>query len=323
MNKPVLIMLVGLPGSGKSTYAKTVLPDVKVHSSDALRVELYGDISEQSSNDKLFRELHRRIKEDLRAGNDVVYDATNIHWKRRREFLREINSIDCYKEAHIIATPYEVCVLMNSQRENPIPEKVIEKMYKDFDIPFYNEGWDNIFIVYGDEKYETAYGECSKFIYDTLEFDQDNKHHTLSLGEHCLRCSNYVTHKFMQAAGEEDNNYPWETVAASMIHDCGKPFVKTNRKADGTISEQSHYYHHENVGCYNALFYNYPQSEEIDRLYISALVRWHMLLHLWNDWPEKTREKYKEEFNNEYMKENAPNFWHNLELLHKGDTEAH
>ena len=47
--KPILLMLVGLPGSGKSTYCKTY-KNFKVHSSDALREELFGDESCQDKN---------------------------------------------------------------------------------------------------------------------------------------------------------------------------------------------------------------------------------------------------------------------------------
>jgi predicted kinase len=322
MNKPTLIMLVGLPGSGKSTYAKTVLSHCKIHSSDDLREELYGDVNNQSSNDKLFRELHKRIKEDLRAGNDVVYDATNIHWKRRKAFLKEISNIDCYTEAHLIATPYEVCVVQNLQRFRMVPESVIERMYKHFDVPFYNEGWDDIFIVYGDEKYDTAYGEVSQFIYDTLDFDQDNRHHKLKLGKHCLECSNYITNNLM-TENPSDEDYPWETIMAGMLHDCGKPFTQTKMKPNGTQSDQSHYYHHENVGSYNSLFYKCPEKSDIDKLYMAALIRWHMLPHLWSDWSEKTQTKYIDEFTNDNMKTNANRFWDNLMLLHQGDLNAH
>lgn len=58
-----LIMLVGIPGSGKSTYADKLVkdnPEIIVHSSDKLREELYGDSSIQGDNGKLFEELHKK-----------------------------------------------------------------------------------------------------------------------------------------------------------------------------------------------------------------------------------------------------------------------
>ncbi len=62
-----LYMMVGLPASGKSTYAQYIAEQENaiIHSSDSLREELFGDVNENSRNDELFRELHNRIKADL------------------------------------------------------------------------------------------------------------------------------------------------------------------------------------------------------------------------------------------------------------------
>ena len=72
------IMLAGLPGSGKSTYAEELVrkEGFVVHSSDKIREEL-GDVNDQSKNEQVFTILHKRIKEDLRSGKNVIYDATN------------------------------------------------------------------------------------------------------------------------------------------------------------------------------------------------------------------------------------------------------
>ena len=84
-NVPLMAMLIGLPGSGKSTLAESITTSGDneeykpvIHSSDGLRKELFGDEATQGDNNKLFTELHRRIKADLIAGKDVIYDATNI-----------------------------------------------------------------------------------------------------------------------------------------------------------------------------------------------------------------------------------------------------
>lgn len=84
---PELIMLVGLPGSGKSTYAAEYKEKgYHVHSSDQIREELYHDIQDQTHNDKVFQTLHKRIKDDLKRGISCVYDATNLAMKRRIGF---------------------------------------------------------------------------------------------------------------------------------------------------------------------------------------------------------------------------------------------
>lgn len=82
-------MMTGLPGSGKSWYAENELPNTVIHSSDAIRDELLGDVSDQNHQELVFQTLHDRVLSDLRAGKDVVYDATNISYKRRMGFLHQ------------------------------------------------------------------------------------------------------------------------------------------------------------------------------------------------------------------------------------------
>lgn len=51
-------MMVGLPGSGKSWYAGNKLPNAVVHSSDAIREEILGDVTDQSNQQLVFQTLH-------------------------------------------------------------------------------------------------------------------------------------------------------------------------------------------------------------------------------------------------------------------------
>ena len=67
--------MCGLPGSGKSTYAKNYLPDCVIVSSDAIRGELYGSEEIQGNAKKVFAEAFRRIREAVNNGQDVVFDA--------------------------------------------------------------------------------------------------------------------------------------------------------------------------------------------------------------------------------------------------------
>lgn len=81
-----LTILIGISGSGKSTYAKTI-PDAYVVSSDAIRSE-FGDINDMSRNNDVFDECHRRIIVGIQAGKHVVYDATNVSALMLTDFLR-------------------------------------------------------------------------------------------------------------------------------------------------------------------------------------------------------------------------------------------
>jgi predicted kinase len=101
--KPDFAMVVGLPGSGKSTFIKNYFNEnLHVHSSDVIREELSGDVNNQKINAQVFETLHRRVKDDLKNGISCFYDATNISWKKRKAFLESLNGIDCYKTCYII-----------------------------------------------------------------------------------------------------------------------------------------------------------------------------------------------------------------------------
>lgn len=315
-DKPEFIMMVGLPGSGKSTYIEKYLRDCKVHSSDAIREELFGDVNNQRGNSKVFETLHKRVKEDLLAGNNVVYDATNIDRKRRKGFLQQLNNIPCYKKCILIATPYEHCLIQNDKRERNVPHDVIKRMYMNFNVPWYNEGWDNIFINYTKNDFKQAYREWKSFYTDTLHISQCSKWHTLTLGQHCLSTYDYVK--------DNSNILPtcieMETKIAAALHDCGKPFCQTFVDKKGQRSEFAHYYNHENVGAYNSLFYGKP--EHVDSLTVAALIQFHMILHFYKDWKKETIEKYEKEFtSHRYLLGIC--FYDALKLLHSADKNAH
>ena len=314
-NKPEFIMLVGLPGSGKSTFIKRY-KEYKVHSSDDIREELTGDVNRQDINNLVFKTLHNRVKEDLLNGQSVIYDATNLNRKRRKAFLQELTNIPCWKYCILIATPFEVCLERNSQRDRKVPYNVIERMYKNFDIPWYNEGWDNIWVEYTDSKHKEVYDHWSKFIFDTLDFNQESKWHKETLGEHCRLCAEYVAKQVNELNCLNEK----ETLVAAALHDCGKPFCKAFKDSKGNPSEFAHYYNHENVGAYNSLFYK--KDEGTDNLLVAALIRYHMVLHFFKDWKPKTIEKYEKEFTSHKWL-NEMEFYKALKILHEGDKNAH
>ena len=132
-DKPILRMMVGLPGSGKSYHASmylSYLGDYIVCSSDELRKNMFGDESHQANNREVFDALHRQIIDNLIHGNNVIYDATNLTLKDRQIIINQIKqkNINCRICADVIATPIEKCLSNNSNRERKVPEDVIYKM---------------------------------------------------------------------------------------------------------------------------------------------------------------------------------------------------
>ncbi len=85
---PALILLAGLPGSGKSHFCRElaeVSPSLLVLESDALREILFSEPTHSGSeNARLFPALHRLLERLLRFGHHVVVDATNLRRRNRR-----------------------------------------------------------------------------------------------------------------------------------------------------------------------------------------------------------------------------------------------
>lgn len=301
MNK--LIMMVGLPASGKSTIAKKIAikENAIIHASDELRKELFDDENVNDKNNELFVELHKRIKKDLYEGKNVVYDATNIHYKRRKSFLDELNKLNIYKECVVIATPYEECLKQNKLRERQVPDYVIKKMYLNFYVPQYYEGWNEIRFVYN--KHTTRTYIITELLYRLKEIDQDNPYHTLTIGNHCRKCTEIVEQK----ANDINLSY------AALLHDIGKEFTKGFKNSKGEDTDIAHYYQHHLVSAYDSLFYlDSIQNASFNLLKTVGLITWHMQPFFIES------EKAKNKFINLVGQE----FYDKLMILHEADKMA-
>ena len=318
---PILFMFVGLPGSGKSTLAAHSVVNDKnggfhypvVHSSDKIREELYGDADDQEHNAEVFNELHKRIRNDLASGKDVIYDATNLSKKRRVGYLKELRKIRCKRICIAVMTPYEVCIRNNQNRDRQAPRSAMERMYKSWCPPALHEGFDEIHLYY-------YYGDLSEYYYSPENFfegrvganhiSQENSHHTLTIGEHCSKAGRYAITKYSDLV----------LGLAAHFHDIGKPFTKTKWNAKGEFDGNYHYYQHHCVGAYDSLFYleQYCNDKTIsvrDLVYISNLIYYHMMP--FTKWRQSEKAKLKD------IKLIGKNMYEDIMRLHEADTFAH
>lgn len=148
---PTLYILIGVPGSGKSTYAEELYEKsergIALVSSDQLRKSLYGNESCQDNPKKVFTLAHKIVVDQLEHGFDVIFDATNIYAKDRMDLIRKV-CFEVKKEVRFVAiyfdTPIETCIARQNLRERKVPIKVIEKMGRQIDKPTFEEGFDII-----------------------------------------------------------------------------------------------------------------------------------------------------------------------------------
>lgn len=305
MSKPTVYVLCGLPASGKSAYAKALSEETgaKIFSSDALRAELYGDANNQEHNAELFQELHKRIKDCLKSGKNAIYDATNLSSKRRRSFLQELNKIDCVKICVVMATPFEQCLENNDARDRKVPFEVIDRMYRHWNTPAMFEGWDSIEVVYWEGSKNSR--SISHWLYEHINDNQYNPHHTMTIGRHCVAVGNQF----------KDDSL---LMVAGYLHDCGKPYCMKFENSKGEPTDIAHFYGHENVGAYDALFFDCEGERQLD---VSLLVNLHMIPYYYekDGGNERLRNKYKKLWGYEL----GDDLFEYVTKLHEADKNAH
>lgn len=149
-------IMVGIPGSGKTTYAQEHFYNTTLVSSDEIRKELYGDISIQGDPKKVFNIVYKRIEDEIKKGNDVVFDATNTTFYRRNLVSKfRIMGAESVNAVYM-NTPFYICLERNknrTDRSEPVPREIMEKMFANMLRTEHNliaaDGFDTVLIVKG------------------------------------------------------------------------------------------------------------------------------------------------------------------------------
>jgi len=127
--------LIGLPASGKSTFAQQ-LAEIEgscheIVSTDKIREQLFGDEIVQGDWRQVEAEVMSRIKKAIASGKYIIYDATNAKRPWRMDWLEKIAAATGKEFASVcwyLSTPVETCKKWNKSRQRQVPEIAIEKM---------------------------------------------------------------------------------------------------------------------------------------------------------------------------------------------------
>lgn len=296
-------MMVGLPGSGKSYYAAEMVKNGEadiVVSSDAIRAELYGDESIQGNPSEVFAKVENDVVAALNNSKNVIMDATNINSKRRRAFLKTLRRRCPAFSAHciVVATAPRLCKQNDEMRDRTVGYSVIERMWKQFEIPYPGEGWDEIRLI----RYPAQF-RADALVDMALGFQQFNEYHIHTLSDHMYKTGMAVMAKTNDLS----------VVRAAFYHDMGKVFTQFFDDEN-----KAHYHNHGNAGAYIYLCLNHDLETEadIDILKTAALICWHMQ-PLMND-------KDKTKFYLWAIKQGfEPSFADDLWLIYEADVKAH
>jgi predicted kinase len=306
-----LIILCGLPGSGKSSYAENCVKlnnffdsetEIVVHSSDAIRAELFGDANSQEDNGRVFELMRKRTREDLKAGKTVIYDATNITRKARKSAIACAHPVNDTIECHIVWADPEECIRRDSLRDRQVGAKVIDKMLRRWQSPWKDEGFDVVDIILNQDNFDQVRYVAAKT--SDLHIPHENPHHQLGVWEHCVQAYVNIVADY---TGKTFIDFD-SLAAAALWHDIGKPYTKFFKPGEIT----AHYYDHHCVGGYLSygLFLNKQlrSLEDADKIcFISWIISNHMEPFFNSGYYQKLPSRWK---------------WY-IDAIHGADTRAH
>jgi predicted kinase len=141
-----IIITVGLPGSGKSTYLARL--GVNAISSDEVRRLIADNAHDQSMNARIFRVIRYVVRQRVAAGRPVTYvDATHLQPWEREQYILLAQRYGCRLDALFFDVPVEICIARNQARERMVPEEAIRKMALLLIPPSLEEGFREITII--------------------------------------------------------------------------------------------------------------------------------------------------------------------------------
>jgi predicted kinase len=152
MNNTIYIA-VGLPGSGKSTYAKNFIKDKDIEylSSDELRAVYGKDETDQSVTSIVFGHIKRKVDEYLKNGKNVLVDATSVNRKERSDYINTAKKYGAKVVALVFKMDRDGLIARNQKRGEQggrvVPDWVIDKMLAKYEEPSTSEGIDEVIYV--------------------------------------------------------------------------------------------------------------------------------------------------------------------------------
>lgn len=156
MKKKKLYIMCGIPGSGKTTWAKSHVQEGEGYiSRDEIRLKLLQDGDPYFKHeDRAYKYFCQDIIKQLELYSTVYVDATHITKKSRKRLITALASMGINFEnidliIIFIKKDLKTCLKQNLQRVGRarVPEQTLIQMYKFFEMPTIEEGFKEIIEV--------------------------------------------------------------------------------------------------------------------------------------------------------------------------------
>ncbi len=136
-----VILTTGLPGSGKSTWAKQHATqfdgDMLLTSRDDIRAMLgFGPVGTKDQENFVSQVQDDMIVRAVKAGKSIIVHDTNLNQKSPKRIKRLFDGDVKFSVADFTNVPVSVCIERDAKRENPVGEKVIRNMARQLQKPW-------------------------------------------------------------------------------------------------------------------------------------------------------------------------------------------
>lgn len=157
---PALVLLIGIAGCGKSTFAARHFRETEVLSSDEFRAMVADDPTDQSATGDAFSVLRHVLGRRLARGLTTVVDATNLERRARQPYLRTAEEHGIARAAIVLDVGFEVCLERDARRtERRVSGEVLRRQQRDLERTrgqLTDEGYEVIHVLQDPEAVEQA-----------------------------------------------------------------------------------------------------------------------------------------------------------------------